>query len=504
VERWGFEDGKITLLNNTRERHRRNRHCTVLCAGIVKGTYGVRNNSISNIVRGIKERVFMVSTDGVFHEPFRVRPGVFSKRLGKFRNGVCRLMAPTARWTTEKFVSTRPGRTHKLYAAALESLKVRELSRSDAFVDTFVKAEKENRDEKPDPAPRVINPRGPRYNIMLGCYVAPLEHSIYNAINQYEGYTCIAKGLNARERARMLRSIWDSFVEPTAYILDVSRFDQHCHREALAYEHSFYKSQFRGDEFLSELLSWQLDNVGYARTYDGALKYEVKGRRCSGDMNTALGNVLLMCAMVTTYCRQLKLNYKIFDDGDDCVVVVEKGSVFNPGNLIFDFFRELGYKLKVESTHNVFEEITFCQCRPVFDGVSWVMCRDPRKALDKDLISVRPLENIKAWKDHCQSVSYCGLSLSGNLPIFWKFYKMLDVGGKVNLEFQRLRFLIKGMEPRCVEPSWEARVSFYKAWDITPDEQLLLEAYYDAITLEWHPVPTRNIKDYSVISELRS
>lgn len=67
--------------------------------------------------------------------------------------------------------------------------------------------------------------------------------------------------------------------------------------QALKWEHSIYNAMFRSDE-LAELLGWQLTNKGFARTTDGLIKYEVKGCRMSGDMNTALGNCMIMCALV--------------------------------------------------------------------------------------------------------------------------------------------------------------------------------------------------------------
>jgi hypothetical protein len=54
---------------------------------------------------------------------------------------------------------------------------------------------------------------------------------------------------------------------------------------------------FRSKE-LAELLKWQLQNKGFARTIDGLIKYSVEGCRMSGDMNTALGNCTIMCALV--------------------------------------------------------------------------------------------------------------------------------------------------------------------------------------------------------------
>lgn len=446
--------------------------------------------------------MFLVETEGEKHPPWLPQPGVFGRTLANFQDRVIRLSSPTAKLTKSRFVETRPSRTRKLYQHHLERLETGPIKRNAAYLSTFVKAEKEDRSSKPDPVPRMINPRSPSYNIELGCYVLPAEHTLYRAINKLMGYTAIAKGLNLVERASVLRSHWDSFTRPVALVLDVSRFDQHVHEEALRYEHGFYKRLYNNDPFLSLLLEWQINNIGFADTADGVVRYTIRGKRMSGDMNTALGNVILMCAMIYTFIQMRRIRARILDDGDDCVCIVEQRDL-RYFDTIQEYYKALGFKLKIESTHSRFEEITFCQTQPVFDGTRWVMCRRPTTTLDKDLISVRPLESETAWRNHATSLSFCGASLAGNLPVYWKFYSMLDLNGRVNLEHQKLRYVCKGLDPKTLEPTTAARVSFYLAFDITPDEQIQLENYYSNMQLAWQPAPHMNLLETdSLISEL--
>ncbi len=79
------------------------------------------------------------------------------------------------------------GRRRTIYQNAADSLLTRSISQRDAKVKAFVKAEFINSDEKPDPDPRVISPRDPRYNVEVGKYLRPIEHRIYGMIAKIFG-----------------------------------------------------------------------------------------------------------------------------------------------------------------------------------------------------------------------------------------------------------------------------------------------------------------------------
>jgi hypothetical protein len=386
----------------------------------------------------------------------------------------------------DEFVDACPSHKRAVYRASVEDLKVREVSRSDAIWSTFIKAEKMNLSLKPDPVPRMINPRNPRYNVELGRYIKPAEHAIYRAIDHVFGGRVVAKGKNAIERASMLREAWDEFDNPVAIGVDASRFDEHVDADALEYEHSIYNAIFN-DGFLARLLTWQVNNKGYANFKDGSIKFQIRGTRGSGDMNTSLGNVILMCAMLYTFLGTIVGHYRVIDDGDDAVVIIEAEHLDLFYSRAKPFFRRLGFKLKYESVAREFELIEFCQTQPVYDGSHWVMCRDPRLVIDKDLCSIRGFRNEKEWRSLCSAVGECGLALAGNLPVFNSFYSMLEMGGVVHRRAPTgMDFLARRMPNNKRRPVNDAaRVSFFIAFGITPDEQIALEDHYDMIQTAW-------------------
>lgn len=454
--------------------------------------FSVPNNSINNLERGLLERIFMVKTAKGLREPPQPVQGYLVKTLRQFKRKIMCYAPPTTKMDVKTFLASRPSRKRRVYENAFEDLKIREISRHDSVWDTFIKAEKMNLTSKPDPVPRLINPRSPRYNLLLGLYIKPAEHAIYHAIDTFMGARTVAKGRNAVERAEMLLSAWQDFDNPVAIGVDASRFDQHVSKQALEYEHSVYLALFQNDTELRRLLSWQLHNKGFAKSKTGGIRFEIEGVRGSGDMNTALGNVLLMCSMLWTFCKTFKIRARIVDDGDDAVVVVDRADEQKFYDHCKPWFLKLGFTMKYESSALKFEHIEFCQSQPVWDGSRYVMCRDPRIVLSKDLICVRGFNSRKQWKQLMGSVGLSGMSLAGNLPVFWKFYQTFQPGGERLME-SGMDYLAIGMEFKQSEPTWDSRVSFFTCFGITPDEQLALESHYDTINTEWAtPVLTGN------------
>jgi len=193
------------------------------------------------------------------------------------------------------------------------------ITRRDAGVTMFVKFEKID-STKVDPDPRAIQFRDPKYCVEVSKYLKPIEPHLYQFRGdgkQFPATRCIGKGLNSVERATLLKEKFDAFVDPVVISIDCSRFDQHCSAELLEIEHLVYKL-LCPDPWFAEILSWQLTNRVRSRH---GLEYVAHGRRMSGDMNTALGNCVLMVLMVAAAFQR---DYDMLDDGDDVLVLVER------------------------------------------------------------------------------------------------------------------------------------------------------------------------------------
>jgi hypothetical protein len=382
-----------------------------------------------------------------------------------------------------------------VYLKAKISLQQRTVSLVDSFVSGFVKCEKINFSEKLDPAPRIIYPRNPRYNLAVGVYLKPIEHQVYHMIDKmFEALGChestVAKGHNFGRRARTLREKWEKFYCPVALLFDAKRFDQHVSVEALEFEHSVYNMLYEQDPELARLLRWQLDLRFFGRTDDGVVKLKKRGGRCSGDMNTAMGNVVIMSMLFYQLLTQLGVAFEFYDDGDDSVLIVEKQDVRLLQDAVPAFFLRHGFTMKMSAPREVFEQVEFCQTQPVFDGERWTMVRDPRTAIAKDTCSTLPCEQRGVLQMWLRAVSDCGEAISGGLPVwdqFYRRYRELAAGAKPG-EFPELETgmarLAKGMRRRFRDTSPEARLSFHRAFGIEPWHQVLMERHFRTVPVD--------------------
>jgi hypothetical protein len=188
-------------------------------------------------------------------------------------------------------------------------------------------------------------------------------------------------------------------------------------------------------------------------------------------MNTALGNCLLMSAMVWAYLQECGINASLANNGDDCVVIMEQKDLrrFNAG--LDQWFREMGFTMKVEEPSYVFERIEFCQTRPVFAAGRYVMCRNPHVCMDKDIFCLHPDSNpYELWAG---GVGQAGLALAAGVPVLQDFYTALKALGRDSSlkDGSGMSYLASRMESSALPITPEARVSFYKAFGIPPWEQ---------------------------------
>lgn len=469
-------------LGTPRERH------YVRVAGVAPDIEIVPfTNDLDTLLRGVCERVFFVKSGSGFSRPPRPETGVFSSRLCETLELLTPLLPSTAPVSHQRFVDSRPGRKRKVYQQALNEIRAGRTSlEEDASIQVFVKYEKTDRTTKTDPVPRIISPRNPRYNVRVGRYLAPLEHKLFKSIGRLFGHPSVIKGYNARESAELLRGKWEQFQRPVAVGLDASRFDQHVSLEALKWEHEVYYKcykQRKHQNRLRQLLSHQLKNecVGYVP--DGRVKYTIEGTRMSGDMNTSLGNCVLMCSMIHAYSRFVGVKTHLANNGDDCVVFMEKEDLEKFMSPLSKWFLEMGFNMTVEDPVYQFDQIEFCQTKPIWGGDYWIMCRNPYTAITKDSVMLKRWDTEALFRGWLDAVGTGGLALTGQLPVFQELYQLYRRSGmwrKISEDLLpwNLRCMKEGVNREYGHVHPETRASFYWAFGMTPDEQVVLEKHY--------------------------
>lgn len=451
------------------------------------GVYSSFTDVVANARCAILERVFYHNLGPPigFQLPIIPDQWVVNVTLKPFWSKFARMIRTSTPVDVLVYPSTAySGRRLKLYERAAANVAARGVSRKDAYLRTFLKHEKILISSKRD-VPRVIQPRAPEYNVEVGRYIRHLEHPIYQKIATLFGGPTVMKGYNAFEVGTLFSQAWATYRAPAALGLDASRFDQHVSETMLKWEHMVYRKFYPTDRHFAEILEWQLTNRGAVRCADGTIKYTSRGGRCSGDMNTALGNCLIMSAMVYSFLqRYCCFNVRLFNNGDDCVLIGEESLIRYLRPLVPKFFSDLGFVMKVEPVVTCLEHVEFCQTHPVHDGTTWRMCRDPRKSLSKDATFLSRDLATTFLSNQLYAIGECGMSLCWGLPVLQAYYECMlrdgRAGGHVDPNFYESGFyrLSRGLTGRKRPVSDAARVSFASAFGIPPDLQLELERRY--------------------------
>lgn len=452
--------------------------------------YLIHNSCIENLGRGLAERVFYTVVDGKYTKPPQPEPHQFDSidwYISKVVRAFGRKITPIDR---SDFPGLYHGRKKTIYEQAVARLEEDGWDKKFGRITAFVKAEKIDATSKPDPAPRIIQPRKPEYNVELGVYLKRAEHRIYASVARALGKSpVIAKGFNALELGDLIASKWDRFNSPVAIGMDASRFDQHVSLDALHWEHALYinltEPRFR--TWLRELLDFQLCNKGLAMARDGGFKYKIDGCRMSGDMNTALGNCLLMTAMTANFCVTNKVKYDMINNGDDLVLFIEKEDLTRVFPLIPEYFLKFGFTMKVEEPVTILEQVEFCQMRPVWTPSGYMMTRHYDVVLNKDLVTILDIRSDKAFRQWMTAISDCGLALAGGIPILQTFYQQLDF--KVNFDWVKEHGAFNSaswrgdLVSRSQPVHDRSRVSFGLAFGLSFQEQVEIER----LIRSWRP-----------------
>jgi len=468
-----------------------------------------------NLVDAIQHRVLLEKKDDGGYGPVtKPKPEVFKRRMSKEAaslrkasfalKGVQSVLRPdtlleyASKWYT--------GRKLVLYARAALECVAGMFRVLDSWVEGFVKIEKHLTTALQDtwgwlvePSPkeivsRFISPRRPRYNVMLGRYLKKIEGLVYHELQflMHSSRPVVMKGFNCFETGAMFHDAWDSYQHPCALGLDASRFDQHVSRDALCWEHSIYAFHYTGSDRreLQYLLDMQLRNHCRANGDAHRYSWEMDGGRCSGDMNTALGNCLLMVSMMHCFLRECNIPehaVSLFDNGDDCVIIAEKDVIDSIAPKLKRYFIDFGFVMKIETPVCVLEEVEFCQTHPVFDGARWRMVRGYPDCTAKDAVLLHCPQEAKLVKPFLNALRDCGLAICSGLPIMQDLYCSLTdgVGARdwSSLEGTGMMQMSKGLPTKCTEVSTDCRISFWRAFGVTPDQQRYRESTCRALPL---------------------
>lgn len=464
-----------------------------------EGTVLVANNNLANLGRALEARVFREKNAAGELVPL-TKPStstIYEERCQPFIEKLLNEMPALRVHSMDEVIESYTGGKRSLYRRAKEEYLERGVSEKDAHLKAFVKVEKLSKEADP----RLIQPRSPVYNLRLGRYLKLNEKEFYYAINRvFGGLATCMKGLNIQQRGHIFQKKWRKFRNPIWIGMDQSRMDAHCSVEALLMEHKVYTGVWPNEEELKTLLSWQINQKGLGIADDGCIEYELLGGRASGDMNTSVGNYIIMCMLLHAWLEKRGLlpetgKTEVCDDGDDAGVMMEAEDyeLFSTG--FEEWMKEMGFIIVVEKPVSVFEEIEFCQSHPVWTPKGYVFIRNPKTALARDAVTTLSMTGPGDFKAYLGAVGICGLTCNLNIPVQYSHANaMFRHGTQPKRDDIILRVAEFGAFERMkgLSQSWKdehkihpkTRLSYWSAFGITPAEQLALESYYDNLTLD--------------------
>lgn len=447
----------------------------------------VNNPDIGTLSAALDLRVFRCQVGDSLVVPPHVLVVTVQMKLSRFASMIGNFRSTPE--TYDAVVSQYVGRKKAIYHQAMESLLMNPWTPIDARLKAFVKGEK----VPPNKAPRCIQPRSSRHCLEVGRYIKHIEHRIYKEIAKVFGDgPTVMKGYNVQSIGRICAAKWNSFKNPVGVGLDATKFDMHVSPAVLQWEHNIYLKIFNNNSKLKELLEAQMYNEGRGYCDDGRLKYHTIGKRCSGDMNTALGNCIIMCGMVWSYAQERGVDIKLMNNGDDCMVMMEQEDLttFNQG--LEEWFLALGFRMVAEPPVYDIEAIEFCQMHPINTVNGWTMVRNIPSCLHKDSLCLLPLRNETEMREWLGAIGNCGIALTRGVPIVGEFYRGFERNGTQRTKFgeqllmhsgaARLGIGIDRTEEEIIA---EARFGVWLAWGILPDHQVALEQYYSTLEVEY-------------------
>nr|QDH88829.1 MAG: RNA-dependent RNA polymerase [Riboviria sp.] len=465
----------------------------VPCITGLPGTWvpGVHGNCIHNEIAALLRRSLAplprpddAPLGGDFRRVFR--------RLRRVAGRYC-----GSRWGYLETAQTYSGSMRRRYLEAERSLREDgPLCSRDAKLRAFLKAEKTPQGK--DAKPRMIFPRTPRYNLALASWLKPFEHWLWGYLTAKRLFggsntRVVAKGLSPRQRANLIVRKFNQFDRCAVFEADGKAFEAHVSSLQVLEEHAVYLAAYHGDPELARVLSRQRFVGGTA----SGLKFSRPGGRASGDFNTGMGNSLLMLGLVVSVLRSRRFKFDTLVDGDNALVFVESRDLCRVlSNFSEDVLKSTGHELTLERPVSVIEHVRFGRSAPVYlgPGLGWTMVREPGAVLSGAFASHRWLVEPVFGRRWLGGVAQCELSLARGVPVLQSHalgvLRTVGLPGKALPTAALADYVVVGAwlagPGDVVPPTRECRLSFERAFGLSPEEQRMWEARPPVVEIPTH------------------
>lgn len=411
------------------------------------------------------------------------------KELHDFVDSVVkRRFHKTRKTDFEIFMENRgyTGAKRQRYEMAKMDYDLNGLSEKDAYVKAFIKDENQHPKTCAEKQPRIVQSRGYAFALTFGQHLEQIEHQVYGQkgwSKSKERLPVFGKGHSPLKRGSVIKQKMKQFVDCEVTMFDLTAFDSTIKTGLLKAVHKVYKHCSSDEEF-AWLMEQQLTTTGFTKDF---AYFVGDGGRCSGDFDTSVGNALIMAMCLELYCRKQGWEFDMYCDGDDTLLFTERG-VLNHDD-ISRFYRDLGMILRVEGVAHEIEQINWCQCHPVFVRGKYRMVPNPWKRVSHSLSSP------KMCGPYMRALALAETQINNGVPILGAFAQLLDrssqgfVPGTLEqsqiYQYKNaLRSFGKSDNRTQVPISEETRLSYFKAFGITAEEQIAFEMDFDGCMLD--------------------
>jgi len=325
---------------------------------------------------------------------------------------------------------------------------------------------------------RAIQYRSVAFNAALARYLWDFEQKLFHGTT-YNGLPWCAKGFDKGQRAILLLRMADKYKNPIFVLADHHRFDAHVNEELLKLGHKGYMTAHPNRYTLKQLLKCQCHNVGRSK---GGICYFCRGKRMSGDVDTALGNTYINYGMLRTWLEENGIDGNILLDGDDSIVVMEDTEA-NKVSGLAKYMLNFGMVTEVEVTDDI-SKAEFCQSRVVLGTNGPAFTPNPTKVLDMVRRSAMRL-TVNAKHEVLRSSIICEAISNPGMPMIKPLIKWVEENPgrsqipswltyRLNSGYGISQELVN-QGVKWLAPTTAIRTSFWKSWGITPQDQELFE-----------------------------
>nr|WRQ65481.1 RNA-dependent RNA polymerase [Tolivirales sp.] len=379
------------------------------------------------------------------------------------------------------------------YQRAYNDYKDYGLQNKHSYLSLFCKDDLEM--GSPSKAPRAIQFRHPIFMLEQARFTKPVEKWFYNQRDEWN--TRIVGKSDPFTIAREIKNKAQCFQDPVFLLLDASKFDSCVDVKWLKYCTEIYRCLFgkRWSRKINYLWSKTYVNRGFTRK---GVQFKTWGTRMSGDMDTGLGNSIIMWTMLKGFLRHAGVKGSILVNGDDSVVVIERRNLNKCKDM--SYFTRNGFNMKFEIAMDE-SEVEFCQARILDTDYGPTMARRPDRVMGRTSYRTKRVKASDTWA-FINTLGKCERAASWGVPIASALAtKMIQAANTTRVvalspwlmeHYVNMQRWWKNGEPTI---SLQVRNDFESIWGISVAEQLKIE---QSIKVQPLVSPTRRqIEEYN-------